>query len=264
MNISSFVWNKARVINRLPGMYLAYKTLMRVMYRDNSTVIIRRGPAAGYKWRNYSCYQPWMSIGIYEPEVSKLIFDTLQPGDVFYDVGANAGYYTLIGARAVGVSGKVIAFDPVPKNAATIDEQIKLNELQRICKIEEVALSNKKEVLGLSIPTQNANAHLTNIVAPHIKDQSGEIIQVNCIRLDDYAKHNAWPTFVKIDIEGAEVQALIGAKGLLENEEAPVLLITAHSSQLEKEVKDILLQAGYKITDFPHMIHALPPRMHMV
>ncbi len=57
-----------------------------------------------------------MALGAYEPQVAKLISEVLKPGDTFYDVGSNAGYYVLVAARSVGPLGKVIAFEPVPFN----------------------------------------------------------------------------------------------------------------------------------------------------
>ncbi len=46
-----------------------------------------------------------MAMGLYEPHVAQLIGEILQPGDVFYDVGANAGYFTLVAAQKVGATG---------------------------------------------------------------------------------------------------------------------------------------------------------------
>jgi len=61
-----------------------------------------------------------------------------------------------------------------------------------------------------------------------------------------------------MDIEGAEVKALKGATQLLAGLNPPIFLITAHSTALARQVKDILIQSGYKFTSFPHMIHAIP------
>ena len=47
-----------------------------------------------------------MALGLYEPEVARFIDEKLGPGDVFYDVGENAGYFTLVAARAVGLNGE--------------------------------------------------------------------------------------------------------------------------------------------------------------
>lgn len=113
-DLPRFVWEKKSKIGRLPFVYDLYRLLTSLLYRDGCIVIIRRGPAAGYKWRHYRVYQPWMAMGMYEPHVAWFIHDQLKPGDIFYDIGANAGYFTLVAAKAVGPEGRVIAFDPVP------------------------------------------------------------------------------------------------------------------------------------------------------
>jgi predicted methyltransferase len=83
-----------------------------------------------------------MALGLYEPDVAWFIYRLLRPGDVFYDIGANAGYFSLIAAKVIGSSGQVIAFDPVPKNAMTVREQVGLNGLGSRCRVESLAISD--------------------------------------------------------------------------------------------------------------------------
>lgn len=258
MTITKFVWQKARRISKLPGTYSLFYAVSNMIYRDGNAVTVQLGPAAGYRWRHYHCYQPWMALGLYEPEVAQLIYHSLKPGDVFYDIGANAGYFTLIAAKAVGSTGKVIAFDPVPKNVETVNEQIKLNKLQDRASIEPLAISNFNGPVELLIPSRNANAHLADVEAPHVANSGGTIVDVTCVSLDHYISQHIRPTLIKMDIEGAEVKALKGATQLLAGLNPPIFLITAHSTALARQVKDILIQSGYKFTSFPHMIHAIP------
>ncbi|MCA9958277.1 MAG: FkbM family methyltransferase [Anaerolineales bacterium] len=255
---SNFVWHKLRQINKLPGAYRVYQWIMKMYLCDGQLVKIKRGPIAGYSWRHYQCYQPWMALGSYEPDVANFIFSRLQPSQCFFDVGANAGYFTLIGAKKVGPKGKVIAFDPVPQNVKTIQEQVALNDLKGFCWIESLAISSFNGKTKLTIPDRNANAHLTNIEAPHVKSSNHSIIEVECVTLDDYITNHESPDFIKVDIEGAEVEALRGAVKLMRK--APEWLITAHSAELADEVVDLLKAANYQITDFPHMIHGIPSR----
>jgi len=234
--------------------------MANLVYKDGSKVLIRYGPASGYHWRHYQCYQPWMSLGLYEPDVARLIYKSLCAGDVFFGIGANAGYFTLIAAKAVGATGQVIAFEPVSKNIKTITEQIALNGLEAKCRVEPFAISDCDGKASIVIPERNANAHLADTLAPHIVNQQGAIEEITCITLDNYVAQNAWPTLVKIDIEGAEVKALRGAEKMLSGVDAPTFLITAHSHDLADQVKFLLRQANYEFMDFPHMIHAVPIR----
>lgn len=81
------------------------------------------------------------------------------------------------------------------------------------------------------------------------------------VTLDAYVKHHPHPTWVKMDIEGAEVAALEGAHELLHCPNAPRFLVSTHSDQLEHQVKDILRAADYSITNlkgFAQMVYGLP------
>lgn len=257
---ANFVWEKLRRANRLPGAFAAYKLATRIVYRDGKIVTLRRGPAAGCRWRHYRCFQPWMAMGLYEPHVATLIDNELKPGDVFYDVGANAGYFALIAAKAVGPGGKVIAFDPNPVNVRSVKEQARLNQLEDVCLVEPLAVSDRRSYLNFVVPKVNANGHLQGAGAPNLEDD-GEVIEVETISLDEYVENHPPPTWLKMDIEGAEVLALEGMRKLLSGPHAPRLLISTHSDELERKSKEILEQCGYtfrNLEGFAQMIYALP------
>jgi len=259
-NVSKFVWEKLRRANRLPGAFAAYKLATKILYRNGKIVTLRRGPAAGYRWRHYRCFQPWMAMGLYEPHVAKLISEQLKPGDVFYDIGANAGYFTLVGAKAVGAQGTVIAFDPHPFNVKTVREQVALNKLDDTCRVEPLAIAGEEGTLKFVVTEVNANAHLEDLKAPHLTNE-GQVIEVRAMRLDDYIASHPRPTLIKMDIEGAEVAAMNGARALLAGSHPPTCLISTHSAELDRQVKEIFRQYGYtfkNLEGFGQMIYALP------
>lgn len=258
MTIAKLIWEKLRLVNRLPGAYSLYKRCVNFIYPDGKIVLLKRGPAAGYRWRHYHCHQAWMALGLYEPHVAQLIYDLLQPKDVFYDVGANAGYFTLVAAKAV-VGGKVISFEPVPFNVRVIKEQINLNDLADRCIVEPMAISSTEGLLPFIMTERNANAHLRDVKAPNVLSDTGELIWVKTVTLDQYVIDHPRPTVIKMDIEGAEVEALKGARELLHSRDAPILLISTHSSSLESSVKTILREADYEIVNlegFNQMVYA--------
>lgn len=67
------------------------------------------------------------ALGLYEPEKTHELCSLLRPGMTFIDVGANKGDFTLLAAKCVGETGRVIAFEPAPENCKWIRESIAAN-----------------------------------------------------------------------------------------------------------------------------------------
>ena len=65
--------------------------------------------------------------GIWEPQETRFLLDTLRPGDVFVDVGANIGYFSLLASRLVGPAGTVLAFEPEAANYALLEANCRRN-----------------------------------------------------------------------------------------------------------------------------------------
>ena len=71
-------------------------------------------------------------FGVWEPHVSALISARLKSGDVFCDIGANIGYYTVLAAPIVGDTGKVVAIEPSPATFELLKQNIKLNNADNV------------------------------------------------------------------------------------------------------------------------------------
>lgn len=76
--------------------------------------------------------RPLYEHGVHEPRETDFLAKALQPGMTFIDIGAHVGYYTLLGAAAVGKEGKVIAFEPEPYNLEILTKNVALNELTNV------------------------------------------------------------------------------------------------------------------------------------
>lgn len=260
IDIGRFMWERKACFRWIPFAYKLYKLLMRLRFKDGAVVLIPRGPAAGCKWRHSQAYQAWMAMGIYELDAAQFVRDQLNPGDVFYDIGANAGYFTLVGAKAVGPRGRVIAFDPVPQNVRTIREQIHLNGLGAYCRVEPFAVLERSGPAGFILAEQIARSRFEQV---HVSELAGggERIEVEGLTLDAYVREHPLPTLIKMDIEGAEVLALRGGAELLRDSNRPRFLVSTHSPELERQVKGIFRSAGYAVSNLaglPDMVYAVP------
>ncbi len=202
---------------------------------ENTVLPIMQGALKGRKWiKGSSINGCW--LGTYEFDKQQLFQKYVKPGMVIYDVGANAGFYTLLSSILTGERGKVLAFEPVPQNIYYIKRHIELNKIVNATIIEK-AVSDKISKLKFTLGS--------NLSMGHFSD-SGEI-EVETISLDDFVKQgNPLPDLIKMDIEGAEYQALEGTKEILRTKK-PVIFLATHGHQTKTNCVSLLDRYNYKI-----------------
>lgn len=169
----------------------------------------------------------------------------LKKGDTFIDVGANQGEYSLWAARKVGNRGKVVAFEPMPQLYDQLIENIRLNtEFHKTISPVKLGLSDKKgEVILYASEDSNEG---TNTIYNTDKF-SIEIGQIQLDTLDAQLKelNVNEVNFLKIDVEGAELQVLKGALTTLEKHR-PILLLEIN--------KDACIAGGYQPEDILELL----------
>lgn len=170
-------------------------------------VVMRNGVAKGLKFNTgESC--PELALGTYEVPIQNIFTQHLKPGDVFYDIGANVGFFSIIAAKLVGDKGKVYAFEPGEGNANSIRHNARLNNFNHIEVIEKAVSHTSGEGQLLLAKYSGGHALATADAPP---DLAGEVT-VDLVSIDDLIAQNkiAPPNFVKIDVEGAELDVLKG------------------------------------------------------
>jgi FkbM family methyltransferase len=174
--------------------------------------------------------------------------EILHQGDTFIDVGANLGYFTILGSRLVGQGGNVVSFEPMPINFEYCKKNIALNNLDNVT-LYNNGLWDREEKKEIAIRTSSyAEAHFGSLDSHEMK------ATVECITLD---KMNLDPEVIKMDIEGAEPMALKGMLKTLENSK-PVLVMELNRHCLNTfysldtiDVWTPLYELGYEIRIFP-------------
>lgn len=187
--------------------------------------------------------------GVYEEFETEIVKKIIKKGDVVVDVGANIGYYTLIFAKLVGKEGKVFAFEPEPTNFNILKKNVKINEYENVTLINK-AVSNKTGKMTLDLDEINKGGHSIS------KNNSEKTIEIESIRLDDYFKtYYGKINFIKLDIEGAEVEAIKGMSEILgKNEEANIMAeynpqSLSNLGTNSEEYLTSLMKFGFKIYD---------------
>ena len=162
----------------------------------------------------------------------------LRVGDVFYDLGANVGFFTLLGSRCVGSAGRVIAFEPEPENLAMLQKHCEWNGVRNVRWIGG-AVGASRGRARLAIDAGRSGAKL---------DLGGDL-EVDVVAIDALVATGDLPPpdLMKLDVEGAELAALEGARAALRTS-APVLVVAVHGSSKADRCIGLLEGLGYVVS----------------
>lgn len=147
--------------------------------------------------------------GTAEPHLQRVIRSYVAKGETVFDIGANMGYVSLCLSRRVGAAGRVFAFEPVPSNVELLRKNIELNQLKNV-QVFEVAASDSRGQATIRIAGNLSTASLIW----HANDQSAVALTVNTESIDELVEESGLPlpSFVKIDVEGAEGLVVTGMR----------------------------------------------------
>jgi FkbM family methyltransferase len=180
-------------------------------------------------------------LGTYESEKAKLFAQHAKPGQTVYDIGANAGYYSLIASRVLGPTGRVVAFEPSPRNLGFLHHHLSLNHNTNV-KVLDIAVSDSE---GMTRFFVDNDPKLSRVMA------AGNIV-VRTTTLDRLMGELPLPDLIEMDIEGAEYSALLGAERLL-RAASPVIFLSTHGRDVHRACCELLRTLGYDL-------HAIGPR----
>jgi FkbM family methyltransferase len=191
------------------------------------------GPLAGYKFSVVSGSR--FLRGTYEPEKSAAFSAIVGRGDFVVDVGAHHGYFSMLASHLVGPEGLVFAFEPRPSNIHVLRINLRSNRLQNVL-VRTQAVGSASGTLRFDTQHGSGTGRLS---------ETGDI-EVPVIALDDLSLPRR-PSFVKMDIEGGEIGALQGARGLIERYR-PKLLVAVHGRQTRDSVESLLSAWNYSFS----------------
>ena len=199
--------------------------------------------------------------GLLEVSVQEAMRRLLGRDDVFYDVGANVGFFAVAGARRVGPAGAVYAFEPVPENATAIRESAALNGLANVEVIESAAgrTAGRERLL---LVEDLSWSHLERL-GQHPRTRA--TVDIDVVAIDDLVADGRIrpPDLVKIDVEGAEIDVLEGMRRTIA-EHRPAIVCELHGTAPEfVEAMDGLgyvvsnLEGKESVLEGPPSVHAL-------
>ncbi|MFC1992459.1 FkbM family methyltransferase [Chloroflexota bacterium] len=192
--------------------------------------------------RRFAClFKEHIITGIWEELTTALFMRAIKEGDIVVDIGANIGYFTLLASRLVGDNGKVFAFEPEPVNFSLLVKNIEENGYKNVISVQK-CVAKTTGTVRLFV---DEGCALTHSICKH--GDSEHSIEIEAVSLDDFFLEKEHPiNIVKIDIEGAEMEALLGMdKWIRQNKDLKIF--TEFYPALMKE-------AGYTVEEFARKV----------
>jgi FkbM family methyltransferase len=206
---------------------------------SRAVLTVRQGVNSGCKWiSGSSVHGCW--LGSYELEKQSVVKTYTKPGMTAFDLGANAGFFTLMFSRLVGAAGNVWAFEPLAENVHMLRQHIQLNHLRNVT-IVQAAISSASGLAPFEKAKSNAMGRVTT--------NANSNYRVPTLTLDQIIADGGspMPDIVKVDVEGAEAAVLEGAEGLLRSGHA-IWLIALDEDTTRDWCVDRLDRAGYRLS----------------
>jgi len=161
--------------------------------------------------------------GDFEPAEQRFVERYLQPGMTVLDIGAHHGFYSLLASQKVGAAGRVVAFEPSPRERQKLLRHLELNGCSNVT-VEAMALGASAGDAELFV-VQGKETGCNSLRSPEVSLHTKKIT-VPVTSLDRYLEQRgtARVDFVKMDVEGGELDVLRGAAAMLQRPPRPVIL----------------------------------------
>jgi tRNA (mo5U34)-methyltransferase len=205
----------------------------------------------GAKWLlENSALDGQLRSGTFESAETNFVMRFLREGMTVLDAGAHHGFYTLLASKRVGPSGRVVAFEPSPRERRRLERHVSFNNCENVS-IEPFALGVSRGQATLFL-VEGAEDYCNSLRSPAVKAQT-IAVPVELTSLDEFVRDARLVVdFLKLDVEGSELDALRGAAKLLETAPRPVLLVEVYDIRTRpwgyraREIVHLLDRAGYQ------------------
>lgn len=184
--------------------------LCKAVFRyDEEPTLIQFDGFRLWAWRDDTDIGHAIVAGSYEPHVTRAIARTVERGMTVIDIGANVGYFSMLMASLVGETGTVIAIEASRANIDLLDLSVRENGFGNVTAHHRAVWSEPTELRLLR--QRGSNAAISNG-----ESVTGRTEHVAAVRLDDLVSSDTMVNAIKIDIEGAEHRAALGATNTIE------------------------------------------------
>ena len=189
---------------------------------DGAKLAVRRGMTGATG--NIYC-------GLHEYVDMRFVIDTLQPQDLFVDIGANIGSYTILASKVCGA--RTVSVEPDPETVKSLVRNVQLNGVSKQVRVVEAALGASSGTIAFTVGHDTVNR-----VANTEDSNTREV----CLRTLDEVLSGEVPRVIKIDVEGFEAQVFEGASVTLADQRLEAIITESQ----DERVNPILERAGFQ------------------
>jgi len=181
--------------------------------------------------------------GIWEWRETRYVAATLRPGQTFVDVGAHVGYYSVLATIVVGAEGRVIAFEPEPRNLAMLRQNLARTGHPGVT-IIPAAATDQPGRMALQLDEENRGGH-------YLVERGEAETEVDCVRPDDVLPERV--DFVKIDAQGFDHDVVAGLERTIAANPDITIMVELSRGELkrrhlkEESVLDSYVERGFSL-----------------
>lgn len=218
-----------------------------LMTLSRRTVPVLAGPLKGRRLLRDHADQLSMLFGTYESTFATAFCRRVKGKSVVYDIGANAGYFSLMAAQVCSSERQILAFEPIAEIIDSLNELMQCNDLSQSVRAVNAAVADTDGQLRLYTPASDKSGVLENAIR-HSDAVESDYTDVDAVTLDTFVldQGNPVPQVIKIDVEGAEASVLAGAQRVLQ-QHRPAILMEVHGCQPATDVWDLTAPLNYDL-----------------
>ena len=200
-------------------------------------------------------YSRCAKMFVKEPGTCEWIKKELKPGEIFYDIGANIGVYTVLAAKMTGPGGKVFAFEPHSANFTRLLDNIVVNHLQEIVTPCNIALNDESNFFAFNYLTSGVATSSSQLASEQVAPEAIPDSEISELKysasLDSLIGTGkfAAPHHIKIDVDGNERLILRGMKDLLSSPERPKSIQVEIDKHSREAIPQFMEDHGYVSTE---------------
>lgn len=235
--------------------YRRYDEMMKLVRSDSLNIELQDFKGVFNVGKESLLAKYILKEGSYEPEIVELVKQYLDPKKDIIDIGANVGFFSVLFAKSVEKGKRVLAVEPTPGALKRLKSNLIQNEVDNVIVHEGLVGSEKATVPFYMVAGKEEYSSMKPIAHKHALDFQSEVVELPCVKLDDLIEeHRMNPSFIKIDVEGAEWEVLKGSEKTLKVHR-PVLLSELDERLLKgfgsscMQVCEFLSSQNYRVRD---------------